>query len=1185
MADLRGQTVGGFRILDALQTGAGSQGAVYRGVCEDARFSGLMPGASVALKVMTASDDDPAQWSRLERRTSELVGLNHPNVVKYYGCFAVNDVFHDRYVIVEEFLEGESLKERLARSPSGLDADESLRIARAALTGLDYLSSCGIVHRDVKPGNIFLCSDGTVKLIDFEVARQENVGTTTSASGNLRGTFDYMAPDFATPEFRGDVKSDIFSMGVVLHEMLTGKMPYPRLEGSRKQASFAFMSRWDRLAADGTHPIRIASRVKRLLPGATEVLSRALAPTRANRYDSFVEFLKGLDGVRFVDIHHGAQVYRLLRFIGKGGFGEVFKARLLSTGENVAVKHLLKAAYAARFHREARIMARFRDPCFVQLMDFFVMGDAGAQEAFLVMAFLEGMPGNSLRDAIRAAKGAPLAWADVFRAFARYAHGLAMMHRQGIFHRDVKPSNLYYPAGAPERAAIMDLGIARDEHGTATHGQVPGTLDYMPPEVIVSDNRGDSRMDIFALGLCLYEALTGKLAYPRLPTGAVGYTQFFMRARSRQPPDLSDPVLAERQDVLALIREMTDPDETRRLRDAESIATRLLAFDASRPTAQVTAVCPVPRPIPPPPPPRPAPRPVSPPPSRPSPRPPPPPALRPIHLQVRPQPSPRSPHPAQHQRKGIHDFYRERRVFLNCAVLAAVMALLAIGGYVAFPSIKLAVAKSRVAAVCDIYRTQGVDAGDTAEARWRKRWSPQTGAWLALSFPDFVTLTNKIGVVRAVAVAHAEQERVARAQAEEKTACLKRLTDCRRIDGRLDEANFRGIDGWALPARLDADAQVVATLPVLGRCLAPAVRAKLDREPVGTRRKRIEEANALLRNTWAPRVLPPAELEVLQREVDEAAQCVVGEVGNGCSDTINVGGEEIPPGVTKRIDAPDGRPEAIVVKRPGYQPICLPSALDGRLVTLKDEHFTAAPVRVSVPKLDGDVTCRVKDLSAISRGEFTLLPGEYECTYSKPGHVPQKRSFTVRVNVPMVLPRPDDWRREIVGGSEDASALSVKQDELTLYLTQEEIKSLDTQSKVKQSTWRRCAAKLAPEPIESRQERLDEAASILTSAVAVDRVMTEEEAASLYEAIRKRRRWSVGKVQNDCSRQLVVGGRVIQPHTTQRLDFEEGLPEKWTAHLEGCLPKELMRDFDGRVLRFTDVDFTPIESLGTPSAK
>jgi hypothetical protein len=184
----------------------------------------------------------------------------------------------------------------------------------------------------------------------------------------------------------------------------------------------------------------------------------------------------------------------------------------------------------------------------------------------------------------------------------------------------------------------------------------------------------------------------------------------------------------------------------------------------------------------------------------------------------------------------------------------------------------------------------------------------------------------------------------------------------------------------------------------------------------------------------------------------------------------------------------------------------------------------------------------------------------------------------------MELPGPDEWRREVVDAGEDASPLAAKQDELTLYLTKEEIKGLDTQSKLKQVTWRRCAAKLAPEPIESRQERLDEAARILTSAVAVDRVMTEEEAASLYEAIRKRRRWSVGKVQNDCSGRLVVGGRVVPAQTTQVLVFEEGLPEKWTAQLDGCLPKELMRDFDGRVLRFADEDFTPVDALGAPPA-
>lgn len=145
-------------------------------------------------------------------------------------------------------------------------------------------------------------------------------------------------------------------------------------------------------------------------------------------------------------------------------------------------------------------------------------------------------------------------------------------------------------------------------------------------------------------------------------------------------------------------------------------------------------------------------------------------------------------------------------------------------------------------------------------------------------------------------------------------------------------------------------------------------------------------------------------------------------------------------------------------------------------------------------------------------------------------------------------------------------------------------KNLDIQSKLKLATCRRCAAKLVEEPVETRQDRLDEAARILTRAVAVDRVMTQDEAASLYAAIERRRQWSVGKVQNGCSGKLVVGGREIPPHATQILVFEEGLPEKWTAQLEGYLPKELMRDFDGRTLHFTDADFTPKAALGAPPA-
>lgn len=581
MADQKDKIIGGFRVLQEIQAGSGSQGTVYKAVCEDAKHNLVAVGTVVALKVMPVQDEGGAQWRKLQKRTAELSRLDHPNVVKYYGCFSEQGLFNDVHVVVQEFLQGETLKDKLARQKTGLDADEALRVVDSALAGLEYTAGCGLVHRDVKPGNIFVCDDGGVKLIDFEIAKQEG-GTATASVGNIRGSFDYMAPDFTNPEFRGDVQSDVFSMGVVLHETLTGKTPYERLEGDDKQANFAFLSRWSQTVSEGRNPIHVSSRIKRLLAHADEVVARSLAPEREKRYRDFTQFREGLKLVRFRSLKNEGTSYQLLQFIGKGGFGEVFKARNRATGQLVAVKHLLKSAYAARFHREAKIMRKLQDPCFVQLVDFFVVEVGGGQEAFLVMAFLDGMPGSSLRDAIKRRAEVPMAWRDVFIAFTRYARGLLAMHKQGIFHRDIKPSNLYYPAERPKAAAIMDLGIARDVSGTATTGQVPGTLDYMPPEVVVSDSRGDGGMDIYALGLCLYEALTGKTAFPRLPTGTTAYAAFFERAKSKLCPSFAAPEVQSDAEVLSLLTDMTNPDASRRLKNAGVLLMRLESIVDSR---------------------------------------------------------------------------------------------------------------------------------------------------------------------------------------------------------------------------------------------------------------------------------------------------------------------------------------------------------------------------------------------------------------------------------------------------------------------------------------------------------------------------------------------------------------------------------------------------------------------------
>ena len=108
MSELNDKIIGGFRVLQEIQAGSGSQGTVYKAVCEVDKFGFVTPGTVVALKVMAVQDDGKQQWKKLEKRTAELSRLNHPNVVRYYGCFSESGLFNDVHVVVQEFLDGET---------------------------------------------------------------------------------------------------------------------------------------------------------------------------------------------------------------------------------------------------------------------------------------------------------------------------------------------------------------------------------------------------------------------------------------------------------------------------------------------------------------------------------------------------------------------------------------------------------------------------------------------------------------------------------------------------------------------------------------------------------------------------------------------------------------------------------------------------------------------------------------------------------------------------------------------------------------------------------------------------------------------------------------------------------------------------------------------------------------------
>lgn len=577
--------IGGFRILEEIHSGG--QGKLFKAVCETPPFDGIETGMVVALKVMpVVHDEGGRRWTRLQERTDTLVKLSHPNVVKYYGCFREKSAVSEIYVVVMECLEGETLKDRLVRNPDGLDVDEALRIAKLAIEGLVCTSEAGIIHRDVKPGSIFLCKDGGAKLIDFEESYVIDGSTVTDTAGNICGTFDYMAPEWTNSEFYGDVKSDVFSMGVVLHEILCGKKPYKPLGATdSRQSHLAFLDRWAHPpSSEEESPIQVDPVIRRIIAHAEEVFEKALAPNRDYRYPDFASFLSGTGKVLFRCCRNGALAYKLLQYIGKSGSGEVFKARSVSTGRVVAVRHMLRPG--EKFAVFAQIIQSLHDPTIVRVYESFTMSSGYGDHKLVVMEYLTGNPDRSLRDAIQRAlksESGHLPMINVLQAFKCYAHGLQILHEKfGCQNQNnIRPSALYYNAVKPDGSAIMDFNWPQADYATfsATFSHdwcIRSQLPYIAPEAVVTGCRGNASMDIYALGLSLYEALTGKTAYPPLPPGMDAFRVLCERAKKHVSPTFDSPVVTERPALLSLVKDMTNIDPENRIRDAAEVERRIM---------------------------------------------------------------------------------------------------------------------------------------------------------------------------------------------------------------------------------------------------------------------------------------------------------------------------------------------------------------------------------------------------------------------------------------------------------------------------------------------------------------------------------------------------------------------------------------------------------------------------------
>ncbi len=546
---LIGTTLGrGYELKELI--GQGAMGAVYR-----ARSAA---GADVADK-MHSPEAMGEQTSRRFLRESELVrGLKHPHVVRTLDAGA--DLSRGLMYIVMPLLKGRDL-EHVLEELGALEPETAVRGALQAARGLTAAHRTGIIHRDVKPANLIPDEeDGQiiVRVCDFGIAKQIGQESELTKTGSQLGTPDYISPEQLKSSKHVDERTDIWSLGATLYQMLCGAPPFAHIE-----------SVFDLLAAIvGEDAPHLQDRAPWIDSSLALVVHKALQRDPNQRWatledmaDALRPFSGGdelLDPSRIVavsverrssvapraDLREAPQQtslppaptvemdelgltnqrldgrYLVKRLIGKGGMGNVYEVEGPG-GERLAAKVVSAGVHGAapstlqRFAREAKASSAIHSPNVARTVD------AGCDDKlgfpYIIMEFLSGVDLSS----VMKREGA-LAPEVAARLVMQAARGVAAAHARGVVHRDIKPANLFLqqdPKTAEVTVKVCDFGVAKrqaggisvggSQMGLTRSGGMLGSPMYMSPEQARNAKAVDERTDVWSLSVVLWELLSG----------------------------------------------------------------------------------------------------------------------------------------------------------------------------------------------------------------------------------------------------------------------------------------------------------------------------------------------------------------------------------------------------------------------------------------------------------------------------------------------------------------------------------------------------------------------------------------------------------------------------------------------------------------------------------------------------
>ncbi|MEP7123909.1 MAG: serine/threonine-protein kinase, partial [Byssovorax sp.] len=593
----------------------------------------------VAIKVLTGAGDGDERVARFLREARATARIESEHAARIIDVGELDD---GTPYFVMEYLEGKDLQHLLSESgPFSLQMAANVIIQACAALAAAHAHQ--IVHRDIKPSNLFVTRrpDGTLllKVLDFGISKVvETPGDSALTQMSARfGTPPYMSPEQIRSSARVDHQTDIWSLGVVLYELLAGVLPFdaptrdevfarieeasPRpigercpelpvevarlIEGCLERDCAARISDVGEIAgilepfaSEDARPL--VRSIERLLAG------RAIASARSSpeiqgevtvdRIDTEATWppelpsaAQPLATTEPALVREEGWIGKVLpgglsieRCIGQGSMGAVYKA-VRDTGEPVAVKLILASLVddrlaRERFSREATAVASLSNRHVVRIVD----PGLGEMDGYLFIA-MELLQGQTLGDWI-GARG-PLSPAVAALAFVQVCEGLSEAHGRALVHRDIKPANLFLHETKDGEIVIKvcDFGIAKlDQARGAAAGeqaltgawQVIGTPVYMSPEHISDPRSVSARSDVWSVSVSLYEALAGVRPWPS-PVTARGLVTAILAGDARPLGELA-PWLDP--DLVRVVHRGLEPRPEARWESVEELGRALLPF-------------------------------------------------------------------------------------------------------------------------------------------------------------------------------------------------------------------------------------------------------------------------------------------------------------------------------------------------------------------------------------------------------------------------------------------------------------------------------------------------------------------------------------------------------------------------------------------------------------------------------